>query len=231
MMNSKKLSIALVVFAMLAVMLIGTASACTNTDSTPKPIQCPQPSYCSYLKLPTSPVTVTVSVSALDVFPFTDTFSGIQNGYDVTNTGYVAYCADLETTITIGTAYTDATLSSSLCNPQCGTSAEWNEVNYILNNNNGNGQDIQTAIWLVFGFTNAQIQALPGFSTEPSKCALQMYHDALCYSHCCFDACFDKIIAVIVCVPGQQTTIIELKNPCCCSWGCYWNQRGCNWGN
>lgn len=235
-MNSKKMSIAVIAFLTLAVMLIGTASACTTTNYNPPSNQCSYSNYCSCLKLPPT-VTMTIP-SAAGVFPFQEVLSGFPpTGYSVTDTSYVAFCADLSTTIYLGTTYT-AELSSSLCgSPQFGNPCEWNQVNYILNNNNGNGYDIQAAIWLIFGFNAGQIQALAGlssayagFSAEPSTAALQMYHNALAYGRC-FDACYDKIIAVIVCVPGYQTTLIELKNPCCCSWGCYWDKCGCDWGH
>jgi hypothetical protein len=229
-MNSRKLSIALVLFLMLAAVLVGSASACPTTGVNPQSIQCPSLNHCPYPNLPTSPVDIYIN-SVPAVYPTQTILSGVPKGYDVTNTGYIGWCVDLLTDIQVYTTYS-ATLSSSLCkSPSYGTSTEWNMVNYILNNvpAGATGQDIQVAIWLAFGFTATQIQTVAGpYGFSVTATAQNMYNAAKAHASC-FDACFDKIIAVIVTVPGCQTTMIELKNPCCCNWGCYWDQTGCNW--
>jgi hypothetical protein len=228
-MNTRKLSIALVAFLMLSVVLVGTVYACPTSNCNQKPIQCPSLDYYSCLKLPTSSVTVTVGPAG--VYPFQIVLSGVPSGYDVINNfAYNGWCADLLTTIQENTPLT-AALSSSLCKlPPIYASTQWNMVNYILNNKQGTGEDVQAAIWLALGFTAAQIQtnAGSGFSYN-SATANAMLCAAKAHSGC-FDACFNKIVAVIVTVKGSQTTIIELKNPCSCNWACYWNQCGCNWG-
>ncbi len=226
-MNSRKLSIALVVFFMLSAALVGTVYACPTSNCNQNPIQCPSPDY-SCLKLPTS--TVTATVEPAGVYPFQIVLSGVPKGFDVINNfAYNGWCADLLTIIQENTPYT-ATLSSSLCNsPPDYTSTQWNMVNYILNNKQGTSEDVQAAIWLTFGFNAGQIQtnAGSGFSYDYATanaivCAAKAHGG-------CFDACFEKIVAVIVTVQGCQTTILELQNPCCRNWGCYWDQCCCNW--
>jgi hypothetical protein len=228
-MNSRKLSIALVAFLMLSAVLVGTVSACPTSYRNQNPIQFPSPYYCSSLKLPTS--TVTATVGPAGVYPFQIILSGVPKGYDVINNfAYNGWCADLLTSIQENTPLT-ATLSSSLCkSPPVYTTIQWNMVNYILNHKQGTPEDVQAAIWLALGFTAPQIQtnAGSGFSYD-SATANAMLCAAKAHSGC-LNACFDKIVAVIVTVEGSQTTIIELKNPCNCNWDCWWNQHGCNWG-
>ncbi len=226
-MNSRVMSLALVAFFMLSAVLVSTAYACPTSNCNQNSIQCQSPDYCSCMKLPTS--TVTVTVGPAGVYPFQIVLSGVPKGYDVINNfAYNGWCADLLTAIQQNTLYT-ATLSSSLCNhPPEYTPTQWNMVNYILNNKQGTSEDVQAAIWIVLGFTPGQIQsnAGSGFSYD-SATANAMVCAAKAHGGC-FDACFDKIVAVIVTVQGSQTTILELQNPCCFNWGCYWDQCSCS---
>lgn len=228
-MKTKKMSIALVTFLMLSIVLIGTASAasaCTTTDY-PKTTQCSWQDYSSCLKLPK---TVTATLTGPGTYPFTTTLSGVTSGFDVANGAYSGWCIQLTIPIHAGTPYS-ATLSSSFYK-----SSQYNMVNYILNHKGtATGQDIQAAIWLVFGYTNSQILSLAGFPV--SAAAQALYNDALAHG-VCFDSSSGKIVAVILCIPGFQTTIIELKNPCYCNFGCNdkcnsgcdGNKDSCNWG-
>ncbi len=106
-------------------------------------------------------------------WPGTVVFSGIsgQAGgpFDVSDgTPYTAWCDQFDKVIVPGDTYM-ATLASSL-----GMATPWDKINFLLNHNTGEDLDEQVAIWLLFGFTPAEIAArYPG---QPSADANSMYN-------------------------------------------------------
>jgi len=106
----------------------------------------------TFPNVPGTPVTLTLTLVP-GHWPGTIVFSGIPaGGYDVKNgVPYTAWCDQLFNFITPGTPYT-ATLVSSVGRP-----SPWPEINYLLNHNSGEDMDVQFAIWLLCGFTPADI--------------------------------------------------------------------------
>jgi hypothetical protein len=157
--------------------------------------------------LPTSPVSIEITTSAPNIYPLTIVLSNVPSGFDVTNGPYTGFCANLSITITIGVVYS-ATLVSSLTI----SGGMWNEINYILNNvpAGATGHDIQAAIWLVLGFTDAQILAIAGFT--PSALANTMGANAELYGES-FVPGPGQIVAVQLNTTGEQTLLIELTIP------------------
>jgi hypothetical protein len=160
-------------------------------------------SAASFPNLPSTPVTVTVAVGP-GVYPLTIVLSDVPAGYDVTNGAYTGWCHDLLTGIKAFTPYS-AVLISSLSQP-----TPWDKINYILNHKTGTPEDVQAAIWLIEGFTAAEILANAGFS--PSATALALYSDANANGGGFFPGP-GQIVAVIVNVEGGQDLLIELLVP------------------
>ncbi len=156
----------------------------------------------AFPNLPSTPVTVDVT-SGINVYPLTIVLSGVPAGFDVTNKAYTGFCIDLLTTINPGQDYS-AILISSL-----GLSTTWNKINYILNNQQGTAQDVQAAIWLVEGFTDAEILSNAGF--DPSATADAMVTAA--NAHSGFTPGPGQIVAVWCDVTGGQDVLIELTIP------------------
>ncbi len=95
--------------------------------------------------LPSGPVNMTVSVGSSTYVMVT--LSGVPSGYSVSNANYPAWCGNVFYDLGGGpyTVYLYSSQSSSL--PQSIAGINWNEVNYILNNKQGDPLDIQMALW------------------------------------------------------------------------------------
>ncbi len=165
----------------------------------------------SFPNLPTSPVNIEVT-SAVNTYPLTIVLSNVPSGYDVSNGPYTGFCADLLTTISNNVVYS-GTLTSSL-----GLGEEWSEINYILNNvpAGATGQDIQAAIWLVQEpFTDAEILAHAGFT--PTALANTMAANAEAANPESGIGDFvpspGQIVSVMISVAGEQSLLIELREP------------------
>ncbi len=124
----------------------------------------------AFPNLPATPVTFTLTLVP-GHWPGTIVFTGIGTGFDVENgVPYTAWCDQFDKIIVPGDTYT-ATLISSLSK-----GAPWDKINYLLNHNTGEDMDEQVAIWLLFGYTPAQIGArYPG---QPTADANAMYTNA-----------------------------------------------------
>jgi hypothetical protein len=99
--------------------------------------------------LPPNAVTMSVvssSATYLDV-----TLTGVPSGYSVVDGVYAGWCSDWSHNIGAlpksYQVYLYDTLGSSL--PSSVASTNWNEVNYILNNKQGTGMQVQEAIWYI----------------------------------------------------------------------------------
>ena len=226
-MKTQKLFVAIIAILMLSgiAMAMATAKACPTQSCNQPQCNYSYPDNCyQCLNLPRSSVTLTITSAAYAV-PITIVLSNVPSGYAVTNQAYNGFCIDLLATINDYQAYS-ATLESSLCK-----SITWNQINFILNHQNqGTPQDVQAAIWLIEGYSSQQIST-DGQITVTSN-ALTLYNEAKVFG-ICFTPRAGQEAAIICCVPGSQTTIIEICMPhCYCNnfCGCYggWSfNQGC----
>jgi hypothetical protein len=121
------------------------------------------------IRLPPSGTVVILEASNSTTAYFNITLSEIPEGYDVKNSTYLGWCIDRSAEMTRDTPHT-VNLYSSFA-PEGGLeSANWTLVNYILNHKQGNGQDIQQAIWY---FIN-----LNGTFSPESSVAMELVEDA-----------------------------------------------------
>jgi hypothetical protein len=158
----------------------------------------------NFPNLPTSSLSVNLT-NVPGLYPLTVVLSGVPSGYDVTNQAYTGFCVNLTVDISGYTIYS-ATLKSSLT-----MGSPWDKINYILNNQGAaTAQDVQAAIWLVEGYTAAQITSLAGFT--PTAAALALYSNAELYGNS-FVPSAGQILAVRVQVSGGQNLLIELRMP------------------
>jgi hypothetical protein len=98
--------------------------------------------------LPTDPVTMYAweRPGSWPAF-FKIELSGVGGGFDVSDGEYNGWCIDYGTPIPNGVALS-VMLYSSYCPPgHLDYDPEWNQINYILNNKQGDRWDIQRAIW------------------------------------------------------------------------------------
>ncbi len=153
--------------------------------------------------LPLTPVTLTLTLVP-GHWPGTVTFSGIGTGFDVANgVPYTAWCDQLFNFITPGTPYT-ATLVSSLGRP-----SPWPQINYLLNHNSGEDMDVQFAIWLLMGFTPADIASRGYVLTAEGT---NLYNTAK--TQTTFAPLPGDLVAVECVTTGStQDLIIQLKIP------------------
>jgi hypothetical protein len=167
--------------------------------------------------LPPTPVTITQGPLTIYTYPFDSTLSGVPAGYDVANGVYVGWCVDLVGIVTRGGPGYEVMLYSSLTPPAEVASIPWDMINYIINNKQGTGTDVQEAIWyFVNGGAWPTLAELPGwpFATPPSAAASAMVADALA-NGVGFVPGPGELLAVI-CLPTDvtaQDTIIELTVP------------------
>ncbi len=205
-----KLLVTTLCILMLSGILMSTASAFTG----------PNPN------LPTTEVTINQGPLTSWVFPFDTTIvSGVPVAsppYDVANGEiYTGWCIDLGHHVTRGVDYPVllySSLGASL--PVPFDSIPWDMINYVLNHEQGNGQDIQQAIWFFvdgvdWADTAAKLLA-DGYPNPPvpSTLAAAMVIDAQT-NGVGFVPGPGEVVAVI-CSPTDvaiQDTIIELTIP------------------
>ncbi len=133
-MKLKKLSVSIVVFAVLSGLFLSTAAAS------------------AFPNLPSSPVTMTVEDG--DSSYFIITLSGVPQGYDVSNVAYAGWCLDRGHSMSRSIGLS-VMLYSSLSPPALLASKPWNQINYLLNNKDGaTVDDIQQALWHFIGWWN-----------------------------------------------------------------------------
>lgn len=158
----------------------------------------------AFPNLPPSAVTLTVQ-SGPGIYPILIQLSNVPAGYDVTNGIYNGFCADLFTTISAGASYS-VILTSTL-----GLPTPWDKINYILNNKQGTGQDVQGAMWLVMGHSASDILTNAGFT--PSATAIVLFNDADA-NGAGFVPGPNQIVAVLCDAgPDVQELMIELRKP------------------
>ena len=215
-------------FLAISAVLVSTASACTTSRYSSYSC-CSTINCCYWPKLPDSPVIINIASPTL---PYSISLSDVPAGYTITNKAYNGYCVDVLGIIYHGTDYS-AIITSSLDQGRT-----WNRINYILNHKQGTAEDVQAAIWLVMGYTEAQILEFGHIVVTAT--AKAMFNKAMWYGSC-FDPSTGQIVALIVTVEGFQTTIIEVIKVCCYTSCCYYSgcyggcsysgyYRGCSYG-
>jgi len=146
--------------------------------------------------------------------------SNVDPGFDITNGMYTGWCADVDSTINRGVEY-DVMLYSSYDTPNI-PAEEWDMIDYILNNKQGTGSDIQDAIWYFINdraYRPSPPWAVPSPPWAVSATAQAIVTDALS-NGAGYEPGEGDILA-IVCVPvnefGEpidvQVVIIELTIP------------------
>ena len=101
---------------------------------------------CPCINLPEDPVTMIAEDGAESYFDIY--LSGIPDGYDITNGFYLGWCVDRSTAMPRGEPH-EVMLYCSY-DPEMPDSFQdddWDKVNYILNNKQGDKDDVQDAIW------------------------------------------------------------------------------------
>jgi len=154
-MKAKLMSITILAFLTTSLFLLAPVNAST------------------FPNLPEDPIDLVLTVGPTK-WPGTVALSNVPVGdYDVTNSppSYTAWCAQLLNWIDPGTAYS-ATLESSLdLMPQ----ETWNKINWLLNQEVEKDLDVQIAIWLLLGYTEAEL-ATHGYTDLTA--AQVMFNDA-----------------------------------------------------
>ena len=108
----------------------------------------------AFPSLPGTPVTISVNTGA-DTYPLAIVLSGVPAGFDVLDGAYVGWCFSLLEPIVPFTPINPVTLSASF--------TDFNEINYLLNHEgSGTPHDVQAAIWIIQGFTTAEIATNAG---------------------------------------------------------------------
>jgi hypothetical protein len=98
------------------------------------------------LKLPSNEVSFYAD-GAVDSF-FSVTLSGVPAGLDVENDVYAGYCVSYyDATSPTGNYHVARLFSSTDPNLPRELSEAWSYINYILNHQEGGGDDVQSAIW------------------------------------------------------------------------------------
>jgi hypothetical protein len=98
------------------------------------------------VRLPPSGTVVILEASNSTQAYFNISLSDVPEGYDVSNSTYLGWCIDRSAEMTRLTPHT-VNLYSSLSPEGDLANANWTMVNFILNNKQGEAQDIQEAIW------------------------------------------------------------------------------------
>ncbi len=160
----------------------------------------------AFPNLPATQVTINLTLGPTK-WPGTLALSGVPAGYDVTNSppSYTAWCAQRLNSINPGQNYL-ATLVSSLNLP-----TPWDKINYLLNHNTGEDIDMQVAMWLLLGYTPAQIT--PDYPGQPSADANAMYTAANTNGAGFIPFPGDLVAVKVVTVGDTQDLIIQLKIP------------------
>jgi len=164
--------------------------------------------------LPPSTMIFTIEVANGTSSYFLTTLSNVPQGYDVTNAAYPGWCIDVNAQMSRSPATHQIVLYSSL-DPPNGTLKDqrWDIVNYILNNKQGNAEDIQAAIWYFIHFNNAT-ETPPG----NQNVAWDIIHDALAHGTGYIPAPGQTVAVIcnpITFLPGNpvQISIIEVTVP------------------
>jgi hypothetical protein len=103
--------------------------------------------------------------------------SGVGGGYDVSDGTYEGWCIEYGTPIPNGVAHS-VMLHSSYCPPALFDVPGWNEINYILNNKQGDRWDVQRAIWYFINFGPWDWDQPHGESPVVTQYTLDMIDDA-----------------------------------------------------
>jgi hypothetical protein len=168
--------------------------------------------------LPTDPATIEITnpyTTPLcpSSYPFIIDLSNVGPGFDITDGTYTGWCTDVINGITRGVEY-DVMLYSSYDEMAPIPSEDWNRINYIINNKQGTGCDVQAAIW--YFINGGAYWWIAGDPFDPSVDSevQNMVGDATTYGGT-YEPGVGDILA-IVCVPEDecaQTVIIELTVP------------------
>jgi hypothetical protein len=158
----------------------------------------------------TNPYTTPLCPSS---YPFIIELSNVGVGFDITDGTYTGWCVDIENGITRGLEY-DVMLYSSYDGTAPIPNEDWNRINYILNNKQGSGCDVQAAIW--YFINGGAYWWIAGDPFDPSVDpeVQSMVSDAIAYGGTYEPGVGDTL--AIVCVPEDefaQTVIIELTIP------------------
>jgi hypothetical protein len=204
-MKTKKFAISVLAILMLSGILMTTVSAVVWTPS-----------------LPTDPVTMEITNLTLWEMPFLIQLSNVDPGFDITNGMYTGWCADVNSEISRGVEYEVMLYSSYDVDPEV-PDEEWDMINYILNNKQGTGSDVQDAIWYFINDRN--YRPLPPWSVPNAPWAVSATAQAIVTDALSNGAGYEPgegDILAIVCVPvdefGEplsdvQIVIIELQIP------------------
>ena len=151
--------------------------------------------------LPPGYVTMTVFDGTISYFDVT--LSDVPSGYDVTNGNYLGWCVQLGLEMPTGQPHLIkmySTYDDSM--PIYCYNTNWPKVNYILNNKQGNEEDVQHAIWY---FIN-------GMNTN-RPFALSMIADAEANGGSFYPTPGQKIAIICAGCPSIQRIIIEILVP------------------
>jgi hypothetical protein len=205
-MKSKQFAISVLAILMFSGILMTTVSAAVWTPS-----------------LPTDAVTMEITnpyTTPLcpDSYPFQIDLSNVGLGFDVADGSYIGWCVDIVHGITREIEY-DVMLYSSYDTMAPIPAEDWNRINYILNNKEGTGCDVQGAIW--YFINGGAYWWIAGDTFDPSADTevQNMVNDADANGGT-YEPGEGDILA-IVCVPvdecgdplDEQSVIIELEIP------------------
>jgi hypothetical protein len=110
------------------------------------------------LNLPTTPVTMNIAHPGA-VSYWSVTFSGIGDGYDISNGNYPGWCADADTQIGQGTHQTRLYSAYDTALPAQAQSQNWDKITYMVNRYRDNAYPcankyvIQNLVWYYVGDT------------------------------------------------------------------------------
>jgi len=201
-MKIKNTVISLLAFLLLSGVLMTTVSAEVWSPSLPTTLVT--------IEI-TNPYTTPLCPSS---YPFIIALSNVDSGFDVADGTYTGWCTDITHGITRGLEY-DVMLYSSYDPIAPIPSEDWNRINYILNNKQGTGCEVQAAIW--YFINGGAYWWIAGDPFDPSVDTevQNMVGDAIAYGGT-YEPGIGDILA-IVCVPDDETVqvvIIELTIPC-----------------
>jgi hypothetical protein len=203
-MRIKKFAISVFAFLILSGVLITTVSAMVWSPSLPTDLVT--------LKI-TNPYTTPLCP---DSYPFIIDLTDVGMGLDITDGTYTGWCVDIDHGITRGVEY-EVMLYSSYDISAPIPPENWNAINYIINNKQGTGCDVQAAIWyFINGGAYWWIVGDP-FVPSESTAVQNMVEAAIANSGTYEPGVGDKL--AIVCVPLEtyeppvQSVIIELEIP------------------
>jgi hypothetical protein len=153
------------------------------------------------INLPPGHISVQVSYPSSSSY-YDVILSSVPSGYHVTDGTYVGWCVDEYHNIYNGRTYSGILYSSyDPSNPQA--DPDWDKVNYILNNKEGNWRDVQEAIWYF----------VDGGHTPSTAHGQAMVNNAIAYGQG-FVPIPGQILAVVVWIDCRtQIPIIEVVVP------------------